>query len=63
MLEPSFNTEESSEEQASSVASEEEEVIHREASMYDNLLMSLRPCSKSVDDACNKRYGPQEDGG
>jgi hypothetical protein len=55
MLEPNFNTEESSEEQASSVASEEEEVIHREASMYDNLLMSLRPCSKSVDDACNKR--------
>jgi hypothetical protein len=49
-----FNTDESSEEQASSVASEEE-VIHREASMYDNLLRSLRPCSKSVDDACNKR--------
>lgn len=48
------SSEESSEEQASSVASEEE-VIHREASMYDNLLMSLRPCSKTVDDACNKR--------
>ena len=49
-----FITGEPSEEQSSSAASEEE-VIHREASMYDKLLMSLRSCSKSIDTAYKKR--------
>ena len=45
-----FITGEASEEQSSGAGSDEE-VIHREASMYDKLLMSLRSCSKSVDTA------------
>lgn len=47
------------EEQSSGVASDEE-VIHREASMYDNLLMTLRSCSKTVDDAYKKRQRQEE---
>ena len=50
-----FYNREPSEEQSSGAASEEE-VTHREASMYDKLLMSLRSCSKSVDTAYKKRY-------
>ncbi|XP_030930139.1 U3 small nucleolar RNA-associated protein 25 isoform X2 [Quercus lobata] len=50
---------EASEEQSSGAASEEE-VIHREASMYDKLLMSLRSCSKSVDTAYKKRQRQEE---
>lgn len=51
---PSPSSSESLEEQSTGVASEEE-AVHRESSMYDNLLMTLRSCSKSVDDAFKKR--------
>ncbi|XP_035546121.1 U3 small nucleolar RNA-associated protein 25 isoform X1 [Juglans regia] len=53
------SSEEPSNEHSTGVASEEE-LIPREASMYDNLLMTLRSCSKSVDDVIKKRQRQEE---
>lgn len=38
------------------------ELIQKESSMYDNLLMTLRSCNKSLLEACKKRKREEEEG-